>query len=439
MESNTIRGVLKEEKEPVIIIDKLHSYIDEEINIKVINCEPNEMVTLKATMRDDMGKNFESEATFQARKDGTVSLSHEKPVEGSYHEIDSFGLFWSMEDQHSTHGDFFYKQNSDAVSVNLSLEISGQILDTINMTRHFYKEDIRREVIKSNTFTGVLYHPVKEGKYPGVLLLGGSDGGYLEPAAALLASYGYTVLSLAYFGLESVPDNLERIPLEYFEKATYWLKKHPFVNQQVSLIGFSRGGELALQLSSTYDEYKAVIAVSPSSYVTSGMKNGVFAPIPSWTFNGKDLPYMKFSYPPSMIFSMFLNWIFKRPSSFLSIWRRSMRNAKKLEEARIRVENINAPVLSISGSDDHLWPSDTFVKRMENYLSNHHDQHKHLLYQKAGHFLAFPYSFPSLPSNIIMQLGKGMAIKFGGTKSANARATIDAWREIKEFLKTTNA
>lgn len=251
-------------KRPAIIIHKLHSYIDEEIDIQVINCKPNEMITLKAKMRDDREKIFESTATFQASKDGIVSLSHVKPIKGSYNEIDSFGLFWSMEDAQSKHGDFFVKQHSNAVSVDISLEIAGQFLDTVKITRQFYSDDIQKDTI-SNEFTGVVYHPVKEGTYPGVLLLGGSDGGYLEPAAALLASYGYTVLALAYFGMENVPENLESIPLEYFEKATHWLKKHPSVNKQVSLIGFSRGGELALLLGATYDEYKAVIAVSPSS------------------------------------------------------------------------------------------------------------------------------------------------------------------------------
>lgn len=205
------------------------------------------------------------------------------------------------------------------------------------------------------------------------------------------------------------------------------------------MIGFSRGGELALLLGATYDEYKSVIAVSPSSYVTSGMKNNTFAPIPSWTFNGQDLAYMKFSFPPSMIFSTFRNWIFKRPSSFLSIWNRTMRNEDKIEDARIRVENIHAPILTISGSDDQLWPSDKFVKMMEKHLSDHPYQHKHLFYEGAGHFLAFPYSFPSIPSNVMKELDNRMAIIFGGLKSANARATIDAWEKIKDFLKTTHA
>lgn len=423
------------EKKPAIAVDKLHSYIDGKMDINVINCKPNETIILKAKMNDDRGKAFESKATFKMSEDGTVALSKENPIKGSYNGIDSFGLFWYMEDVQSKNGDFFVKENADPVSVDLSLEISGEILDTVQITRHFSREDIKKEVINSDEFTGVLYYPVEEGTYPGVLLLGGSDGGYLEPAAALLASYGYAVLALAYFGVENVPENLENIPLEYFKKATYWLKEHHAVNNQVSLIGFSRGGELALLLGATYDEYQAVIAVSPSSYVTPGMKNNTFAPIPSWTLNGKALPYMKFAFPPSMILSMFRNWIFKRPSSFLSIWNRTMKDQRKIADARIRVENIHAPILTISGDDDQLWPSSQFVKMIKKQLSHHPYQHQHFSYEGAGHFLAFPYSFSSLPSNIIKQLDNGMAINFGGSKLANASATIDSWNKIRDFLK----
>ncbi len=45
----------------------------------------------------------------------------------------------------------------------------------------------------------------ESGPHPGVILLGGSDGGMHEPNAALLASYDYAVLALACFGMEGVP------------------------------------------------------------------------------------------------------------------------------------------------------------------------------------------------------------------------------------------
>lgn len=97
-------------KKAAIIVDKLHMCIDEEMDIKVIDCKPNEMITLKANMCDDSGKIFASKATFKANKDGVVSLSDLKPVEGSYNEMGTSGLFWSMEDSQSRHGDFLSKE-----------------------------------------------------------------------------------------------------------------------------------------------------------------------------------------------------------------------------------------------------------------------------------------------------------------------------------------
>ncbi|WP_082684155.1 acyl-CoA thioester hydrolase/BAAT C-terminal domain-containing protein [Lentibacillus amyloliquefaciens] len=54
---------------------------------------------------------------------------------------------------------------------------------------------------------------------------------------------------------------------------------------------------------------------------------------------------------------------------------------------------------------------------------------KEVFYEGAGHFSSFPYSFPSIPSNVVMQLGSGMAMTFDGSKSANARATTDSWKK----------
>lgn len=96
------------------------------------------------------------------------------------------------------------------------------------------------------------------------------------------------------------------------------------------------------------------------------------------------------------------------------------------------------PVLTVSGSDDQLWPSEKFVKRMKKHLPDEVGPHTHLFYEGAGHFLAFPYCFPSIPSNVVMQVDQRMSINFGGSKAANARATIDSWKKIREFLKTVH-
>jgi dienelactone hydrolase len=102
------------------------------------------------------------------------------------------------------------------------------------------------------------------------VLLGGSEGGLPNGyAAGLLASHGYSVLALAYFDEPGLPPELQRIPLEYFQRAISWLAKQPDVDPtRITLIGSSRGGEAALLIGATYPQLvRAVAAYVPSDRV----------------------------------------------------------------------------------------------------------------------------------------------------------------------------
>src|SRR5205823_7722084 len=108
---------------------------------------------------------------------------------------------------------------------------------------------------------------------PGVLVLGGSDGGIPSHLAATLASEGFTCLALAYFGIAGLPRHLAEIPLEYVETALMWLGEQPLVaGTRVGVIGASRGAELALLAAASFpDRIGAVIAYAPSSVVFAGI------------------------------------------------------------------------------------------------------------------------------------------------------------------------
>ena len=424
--------------EPKLLVSQIDSYIDEDIKITVSGCEKNDEVSIFATTFDDGNNKFRSEGKFLADCDGMVKVDSQRPIAGTYGEVDGSGLFWSMERADSPLGDYYEKKSSEPVKIQLVLQVNGKVQDSVTINRNFYKKDVKKESIEQEEIKGTLFHPIKKGRYPSVIILSGSDGGKQEHAAALLASKGYTVFALSYFGEEGVPDNLEYIPLEYFRRATMWLKEHPFVNGQISLIGFSRGGELALLLGATYDCYQSIIASAPSAYITSGMKNGVFAPVSSWLLNQQALPYLKFTYRFSTLFNMAKNWIMKRPVSYLSIWDNSLKGNEAIKEAQITVKDIHVPIMLISGEDDQLWPSARYVKMMEEKLRNSKgsQRNRYLYYQHAGHFLSFPYSFANLPANIFMNAG-GMTMTFGGSKQANARAAKDSWEKILHFLDET--
>ncbi|WP_054707833.1 acyl-CoA thioester hydrolase/BAAT C-terminal domain-containing protein [Bacillus sp. JCM 19041] len=228
-----------------------------------------------------------------------------------------------------------------------------------------------------------------------------------------------------------MPSDLESIPLEYFYHSIQLLKKLTNNDEKLTLIGYSRGAELALLLASEYDEFCAVIAGAPGAYITSGLKNSIYAPIPSWTLNDEAKPYLKFQHRPRNMFPLLKQWILRRPASFFGIWDDSLKKLDKLEDTRIKVEQIQAPVLLVSGDRDQIWPASNFANVIQAKLNDV----EHLRYEKGGHFIAFPYALPHLPSNIYEHVGGGMIMDSGGTKEANASAAKHSWPLISGFIE----
>lgn len=416
---------------PSIHVTPLQSNFDEEIDIVIRGCNPGDEVTLKASLSDDRNELFMSEATFKVSQNREVDLAKEAPITGTYTGVDPNGIFWSAIHKKKKYDDYFLKSNTNELKVLLQLYRENDVMDEVQINRFFYQEQVKFTRIHEKNTVGTLYQPKVSGHYPNVVLLAGSDGGQLGPAASLLASKGYTVFDLAYFNQDGVPNDLENIPLEYFYQSIQLLKKHTNSDKKVTLIGYSRGAELALLLASEYDEFCAVIAGAPGAYITSGLKNSIYAPIPSWTLNDEAKPYLKFQHRPRTMFPLLKQWILRRPASFFGIWEDSLKKLDELEEKRIKVEQIKAPVLLLSGDRDQIWPASEFVNVIQSNLTDA----KHIQYVEGGHFIAFPYALPHLPSNNYEHVGGGMIMYSGGSKKANAAAAKDSWPLICEFIK----
>jgi dienelactone hydrolase len=127
-------------------------------------------------------------------------------------------------------------------------------------------EGVQRVAVHEGDLRGVLVLTATKERRPGVLVVGGSDGGVPLRSAAWLASRGYAALALAYFRYEDLPAKLEVIPLEYFEHALIWMTQRPeILGNRLAVMGTSRGGELALQLGSMFPRIGAVRAYVPAN------------------------------------------------------------------------------------------------------------------------------------------------------------------------------
>ena len=403
---------------------------DVALDIRVIGCEPGKAIQLRLRGKDQAGADFESSPTFVADSEGVVALKAQAPQSGAYSGVDPMGLFWSMNPV-SKKTTRFVGSDIGTLTFTLAAEASGVQLASTVIERLFWSPegDIIHQSIEEEGLVGTLFYPSSGGPHPAVVVLGGSDGGLHEGSAALLAAHGYAALALAYFGIDPLPRQLVEIPLEYCGNAISWLEGHEAVDRgRIGIMGWSKGGELAVLTAATFPEkIRATVGLSPSCVVWQGLSEaGRPLKKACWAKGGKSLQYLPLKVKLSTLFKV----IFGLEFSLVSSYRDSLKNQKTYEGARIPVENINGPVLLLTGSDDALWPAAGMCERIVDTLAqhNHPYSYEHVSYQGAGHALRTPY----LPSNKEQKRDKML---FGGSPEASVKACIDSWGRMLAFFQ----
>jgi pimeloyl-ACP methyl ester carboxylesterase len=260
-----------------------------------------------------------------------------------------------------------------------------------------------------------------------VLALGGSEGGVPEYLRRLLVPEGFACLALAYFNTAETQPALAEVPLERIEQALKWLASQPqarTLDGRVSLIGVSKGGELALLASATYPQLVGpVVAYTPSSVVWQGIDLRAMMPPAqsSWSYSARPLPYVP--YPPIR------PPVSERGMSTLPVYDGGLDNVAAVREAAIAVERATGPVLLISGGDDRVWPADRMcrmvVERMRR--AGRERNVKHLSYAEAGHVL-FPFGS-------VQEIDTPFRLELGGSDGSTESVHRTAWPEVVRTLK----
>lgn len=275
--------------------------------------------------------------------------------------------------------------------------------------------------VRDDGLVATWYPPASGKRGPTLLVLGGSEGGEEggRQIAQAFAREGYGVLALAYFKADGLPQQLQEIPLEYFDKGLAWLVKQPLADpQHLAIYGISKGGETALLVASRHPEIKAVVAVVPSSVVWQGINMADYSSVKStFSLGGKPVPYLP--YDMSAPFT-----------SIFDLYARSLKLADAHPDAIIPVERIGGPVLLLSGRADALWPSsamaDQVIARLD--AKGFRYPHRHISYPDAGHAGAIPPREGGPPASAYNALG--------GTTEGNAAARANSWKQVLAFLAT---
>lgn len=176
-------------------------------------------------------------------------------------------------------------------------------------------------------------------------MLHGSDSVDLAAAAKLLASEGYSVLALRWFGIEDRPAHLVNVDLNDIDCAVKHMINDSFVlGDQIAVIGMSRGAELALELAANNTNVGLTIALSPSSIRQAGIGENYSFKDPAWARNGEPLEWMHGSNGFGMMISWLSAVIRRKPMrqqrSFLDDLNKK---AETVEKSTIQVENCRGP------------------------------------------------------------------------------------------------
>lgn len=412
-------------KSHVLSLDKDVYLTTEFIKLAAQGLQPNTLYKVETTTVDSKGLIWTSFAEFVSDQNGKIDFAS-IPQNGTYKIANSQGLFWSRLPQNSQHDkDYFY--GGDSFSTTVKLALNNSQVDAVEFLTLSFSSDISiTESRKPDAFFDLVKptNPVLQ-KNVGIILLGGSEGGLSSKGAKEIASRGYTVLNLAYFGDVGLPKELIDVPVDSLIKNIRDFKmNHPQL-KKIIIWGGSKGAELGLLLGSLMpNEVNGVIAVVPSHVVWQGLSMTHFTPKSSWRVNNKSFGFAPMMYEQSD---------FAPPKILLRKgYERAILQIPDLSFAEIPVEKITGPILLISGTDDQVWPSSIMAEKIESRLKTMNFKYNlvNLIYQGAGHWIDVR---PSLPKR---NRYFNEVFFVGGTVDADGAAVTDATQKVFGFLES---
>ena len=263
----------------------------------------------------------------------------------------------------------------------------------------------------------IVYPHHRTGRVPGVLVLGGAEGGdtWASAVARRLAEDGYAALPEAYFHAPGVQDQLQLVPIERLKLGIDRLVSDPRVDpRRIAVLGLSKGAEAALVLASHDRRIGAVVAGSPSDVVWQGIDRKGGAVGSSWSIGGRALPFVPFAACDDC-------------RSLGALYVRSRQASGAIPAAAIPVERIRGPILLLSSEQDAVWPSDAMATSLELRLKSHHFRYPVVRrrYPAGGHFTLGPIAEQDAASD---------AAFGGGTADGVVAARRESWTRTLSFL-----
>lgn len=248
----------------------------------------------------------------------------------------------------------------------------------VHLFTHVPELSDKHGVVEAKLYLGNSY------KQPLFVGFGGGGGGndwarnYLKVKRDSLNQKGYAVLAIGYFKSQGTPEQLDRISLDAIRDTILSIAQHPQIDEsKIILFGGSRGGELVLNLASRYKEFNGVIAASASNVTFPAIT--LYANTSSWTYQNKEVSYVP---APFKTIIPALKGDLYAAHTLMLVDKEAVKNAE------IAVENINGPVLILSGKNDDQWPAPEMSEQIIDRLKDKNFEHYYSHIQLDGGHIA---------------------------------------------------
>jgi len=421
---------------PTIAVSNDQPLFDEPIEILISGCPPTTTVAMTTTMPLADGT-YQSVLTYNTDETGCVNLATTAPTEPFVPEPSPMAPFWAMQRIDET-PNADHTETVHTVEASLSVAIAGQACCTKTIERTIVTDDVSRTPLQGDCI-GDLWLSTEAEAAPGVIVLGGSEGGYPpQLPVGLLASRGYAVAAPAYFGVEGLPETLEEIDIRTLDPVLDALQTHPKVRDtNIAIIGWSRGAELALTSAARDPRLSTAISWAGSPLRFDGVPDGFRSPQPAWTDRTGPMDALALNPSPSFLIRAGRSLLTRSPFSLHQLYLRALTTASKetQDAALIDLDQIAGTTLLFSGGDDRLWPS----TRLCEFASERFDADVvHQSYPRAGHALGVPYR-PLGGSTVGPPMIPGVQLALGGEPYANATASANAWVTMLSVLASVSS
>lgn len=244
-------------------MEKVDALLAENVKITASGLAPFQCYKFHLRLNHD-GNLLRSYCVIKSDGKGTIDLSRDAPIRGSYDEVDSMGLFRTVE---LTDEIIFgtYVSNPMATPFFYKLQLiseSEEVLDEINMKKHWAHPSVIQIDIAQDGIYGAVFKPPGPGPFPCIIDVQGLSGRIAKGHAAVLSAEGFMVCTFATFRYEDLPEKLQDVDIEDFSKHIKFVQSLPYCSGRIALFGLSLGGTIVNYLASKHPELTAVVSMN---------------------------------------------------------------------------------------------------------------------------------------------------------------------------------